>query len=267
MNSIGFIYVLVCPFTNNIRYVGQTVNKVSKRLSKHVSEAINKNRTHKESWILSLYNRNTRPIIEVIDEVKLEEIDFWERHYISLYRSWGFSLLNLTDGGQLNRNFSKETKDKISKSLTGKKQSDLTKERRSKSNKITWSDEKLIETQKNRFLGKTFVERFGEEKTKEIVDKIQLSRSDFKLSSESISKISKTLIDKYNSGKITNPNKIEVVQLDLSGNYIKVWNCIADAKKELNIKSCISYVCNGKRNKAGGFKWMYYDEYIKNNKN
>lgn len=264
MNKIGVIYALVCPFTSNIRYIGQTVGDPRARLRKHISESINKNRTHKESWILSLNKKGTKPIIEVIDEVCFEDIDFWEKHYISLYKSWGFDILNLTDGGQLNKMFSKETRDKIAKSLKGRKQSDLTKERRSKSNRIAWSNEDLIESQRNKLLGKSFVERFGEEKAKEIIDKIQLSRCDFKLSTESISKISKTLIEKYSNGEIVNPNKIEVVQLDLNGNYIKIWNSIADAKKSLNIKSCISYVCNGKRNKAGGFKWMYYDGYIKN---
>ncbi len=82
------------------------------------------------------------------------------------------------------------------------------------------------------------------------------------------SKISETLKSKYSTGDIINPKKIKVVQLNLKTlELIKIWDCIADAKKGLNIKSCISYVCNGKRKHALGFKWMYYDEYIKINNN
>jgi hypothetical protein len=40
------------------------------------------------------------PKLEIIDIVKINEWAFWEQHYISLYKSWGFNLLNSTIGGK-----------------------------------------------------------------------------------------------------------------------------------------------------------------------
>lgn len=54
-------------------------------------------------------------------------------------------LANMTDGGDGLINSSKETKAKISKSLTGKKQSKATRLKRSKTLKETWKNEELRE--------------------------------------------------------------------------------------------------------------------------
>lgn len=54
-------------------------------------------------------------------------------------------LCNMTDGGDGNTNVSKSTRDKISNSLMGIKQSDETKLKRANALKITWQDEKLRE--------------------------------------------------------------------------------------------------------------------------
>lgn len=55
-------------------------------------------------------------------------------------------------------------------------------------------------------------------------------------------------------------------QYDLNGNYIKTYHGSVEAQKELNLKGIsvnsrnIRNVCNGKRNKAGGFIWRYSNE-------
>lgn len=54
--------------------------------------------------------------------------------------------------------------------------------------------------------------------------------------------------------------KKPVIQLTLSGEFIKEWNGCIDVKTELGIVH-INDVCNGTRNSAGGFKWMWKDEY------
>lgn len=49
-----------------------------------------------------------------------------------------------------------------------------------------------------------------------------------------------------------------VLQFDKVGNFIKRWDCGADAARELNIHHpAISQCLLGKVNKAGGFKWKY----------
>jgi len=56
-------------------------------------------------------------------------------------------------------------------------------------------------------------------------------------------------------------SSIRVVQYDLQGCLLKIWDCIRDAERELMIsKGNISKCCRGKTKTAGGFIWKYYDE-------
>lgn len=55
-----------------------------------------------------------------------------------------------------------------------------------------------------------------------------------------------------------------LLQLDIEGNILKVWQFLNDASRELNIQEGnISQVCAGKRRIAGGFRWAFYNDYIK----
>ena len=59
-------------------------------------------------------------------------------------------------------------------------------------------------------------------------------------------------------------NLKKIVQLDLNDNFIKTWEGAIYVKEELGLlSSSISECCSGKRKKSGGFKWMYYDDYVK----
>ena len=61
-------------------------------------------------------------------------------------------------------------------------------------------------------------------------------------------------------------NAISVIQLTLDGQFIKLWNSIIEASQELNIDN-ISHCCRNKGyNHAGGYMWMYENDY-KENKN
>jgi hypothetical protein len=70
-----------------------------------------------------LRKQGLKPIEEVIDEVPIEEWQFWEQHYISLYKSWGFNLVNWTIGGEgggmKGKKHSAETRRKQSESRKG----------------------------------------------------------------------------------------------------------------------------------------------------
>lgn len=55
--------------------------------------------------------------------------------------------------------------------------------------------------------------------------------------------------------------KIPLIQKDLFGNTIKIWESGTDAALELNInQGNISSCCNGIRNHAGGYKWEFLKE-------
>lgn len=93
-----FIYTLSDPKTGLVRYIGKT-NNIKNRLKRHLNNNSLSTTTKKNNWIISLLRNNLIPIIGVLDEINSEEIDFYEKFYISLFKSWGFDLLNSTDGG------------------------------------------------------------------------------------------------------------------------------------------------------------------------
>ena len=56
----------------------------------------------------------------------------------------------------------------------------------------------------------------------------------------------------------------EVVQLSLNGSFIKKYPSVSIAKKESQIVKGNIYFClNSIGKSAGGYKWMYYEEYLK----
>jgi hypothetical protein len=114
---IGFIYTLNDPETGEIRYIGQTVNSVHRRLTKHISDSKRLN-THVNCWIKSLIKKGIKPVIQELDSCLIEELDQTEIYWISQFKNWGFNLVNLTEGGSRNKVFSKDVTNRISKSLS-----------------------------------------------------------------------------------------------------------------------------------------------------
>ena len=53
----------------------------------------------------------------------------------------------------------------------------------------------------------------------------------------------------------------KINQYDLNWNFIKTWNSMREAERELGVlNQNISLCCMKKRNKAGGFRWRYYEQ-------
>jgi len=95
-------YTLNDSDTNDIRYVGRTIQSLSTRLVKHISETKRKltQRNRKESWIFSLLKKNKKPTINLILEVRNKsaiEIYEIERNLILQYRNLGYNLTNSDD--------------------------------------------------------------------------------------------------------------------------------------------------------------------------
>lgn len=95
----SYIYGLIDPRDNSVRYIGKTIHDIQTRLNRHIRNSKNK-KTHKDNWINSLLQKDLKPSIELIDVVNIADEFFWEKHYISLYKSWNFDLTNSTDGGE-----------------------------------------------------------------------------------------------------------------------------------------------------------------------
>lgn len=74
--------------------------------------------------------------------------------------------------------------------------------------------------------------------------------------------------NKYiNNGiKLKEKNSKQIVQLTLDKLFINKFISMTDAAKQTNInQSSISNCCRGKSKTAGGYRWMYYEDYIKTN--
>jgi hypothetical protein len=96
----SYIYVLKCPETKAVRYVGKAENPKA-RLRQHLFEARKGLvKSHKCSWLRSLTSRGLRPIME-IDTLIPAGVDWKsvEVERVSFYRSIGCRLTNATDGG------------------------------------------------------------------------------------------------------------------------------------------------------------------------
>ena len=158
-------------------------------------------------------------------------------------------------GGGNSGNFSEETRRKISESnkgekhhMYGKHHSEETKRKISESHKgLKPSDEtrkKLSEVKK-----KEKNAMYGKHHTEESREKISKNRKNKR------------------KGK-DNPLSKKVIQYDLDGNLIKIWECINDAQRELKIHNIVGS-CKGNPNYkvVGGFIWKYFgdeltEEYI-----
>lgn len=91
------IYTLSNPVTNEIKYVGQTKKSLAERLRNHLKS---KEKVYRVYWINSLKMNGVVPKIELIEEVDEKDASATEIFWISIFKSWGFKLCNLTDGGE-----------------------------------------------------------------------------------------------------------------------------------------------------------------------
>lgn len=100
MNHRFLIYGLSDPRTGEIRYIGKSVNGVSRAKSHGTPAALRKDGTYKANWIRSLQSIGLNYGIEILgtfeDGTGLADSERWA---IAYARSAGCPLTNLTDGG------------------------------------------------------------------------------------------------------------------------------------------------------------------------
>lgn len=110
MNEYGYIYGLIDPRTNRIRYVGSTTSLKSRFIQHlHVFSS-----DKKSEWVQELKAKNLRPIITILEKIykKAELIDR-EKFWIGFYRTGSKDLLNSANPAQhkiYSNQFSKELK-------------------------------------------------------------------------------------------------------------------------------------------------------------
>lgn len=124
-DSVCYIYTLADSIdSESIRYVGQTVLTLPKRLNRHINSCSCKSTkiTYKDNWIKSLLNQGRTPEIKLIETINSDDISLWnarEIYWISFYKSLGHRLTNSSLGGRGGR-WSEEMKKKASKTRKGR---------------------------------------------------------------------------------------------------------------------------------------------------
>lgn len=149
MNKV-YIYGLICPKTNCIKYVGKTIQSLNSRLKGHLH--VNKDDlTYRANWIRSLKNDSLIPIIFLIEKCTdsdwIEREIYWIGYYSKLY-----VLTNHSKGGVGGHVVSISTREKKSIEYIEKWKDVGYKEKMSLMSKNSWNENRKIMTS-NRIKG------------------------------------------------------------------------------------------------------------------
>jgi group I intron endonuclease len=202
---------------------------------------------------------------EVIEECCLENIKEKEKYWIEYYSSY-FNGLNSNKGGGGVITHSDKTKEKMSVSHIGKKDSLETKIKKANSH--------IGIKHINHTNGENHKKTGQKDSIETILKKQKPKPKNFGLNHSLKTKgkpkhndISKSKISKGNKGKtvskeiklkISESNSKPILQYDLEGNFIKEWPSSVYINKELNFpQPNISAACLGKQKTAYGFTWKY----------
>lgn len=112
-----FIYVLIDPRDNEVRYVGKS-NNPPQRLKEHLRQS---KTTYKGRWIAKLQECGLIPLMKIIEEVSFETWPERECYWIAYYRAQGCALTNTTEGGKGASTLSPEIRAKIAAKNRGRK--------------------------------------------------------------------------------------------------------------------------------------------------
>ena len=91
----AYIYGLCDPISQQLRYVGKTIN-IERRLREHL---LNKRRNHLTCWLWSLVKQDRQPEIFIIEETDKNEWQEAEQFWISYFKFIGADLVNGSRGG------------------------------------------------------------------------------------------------------------------------------------------------------------------------
>jgi group I intron endonuclease len=273
--SPHFIYKLLDPRgEDNVKYIGQTIYTLKKRLGEHLRANGNSER---QIWIRSLLSEGITPIIEHIETVPVGG-KWWERekYWIKWYRDMGYKLVNSTDGGEGMPGYitKKETKEKQRRAKLGTKRTaeSVEKSRMSNTGKKRSLEvrKKMSEAQRGKVLseetkGKLRQINLGKKQSEESIEKTRRANLGRRRTEQE-----KEALRKANLGKKMSPESIEktrqahmkpVAQYTLEGNLVNKYESSVTASLVLGInRRCISNCANKNGYLAGGFQWRYWDE-------
>jgi hypothetical protein len=92
-----YIYKLIDPTDNTIRYIGKA-NNPEQRFKAHCNKARYKP-THTFNWLKSLRERGLKPVMEIIENTPIATWKQREKYWIKHFTDEGCNLTNYTKGG------------------------------------------------------------------------------------------------------------------------------------------------------------------------
>lgn len=230
---------------NGKKYVGQTCQIPEKRWKNGLGYQRNPyfyNAIQKYGW-----DNFEHEVIA--SNLTLDEANNMEEFYINKFDTMNnINGYNMQSGGQ-NKMHIEETKEKIRNAHLGKHVSEETKA-------------KLCE--KNSGENNPHYGRHRSEETKRKIGDAQIGEKNHMFGTHHSEEWKENV-----RSKLIGSNSYKarvVVQSSEDLEFIKQWDCIVDAERSLGITG-VGAVCRGQRKTAGGFKWMYkedYEEWVKN---
>jgi len=259
-----YIYVLIDPESNKIRYVGKTKNPKD-RLKRHInSYNLLESWTKKNKWILNLKNKGLEPIMNIIDEGDDYNINELESSWISYYENLGLRLTNMTKGGDgfdwTNRKHKIESVEKMKMNHPLRKEiiqfdlenniieiynSSYEAEEKSgiiRSNIIRCCTGKYIQSKGYyfRFIDKYFCCK----KSKKEPDLLVINKAIEEFNLNKVKYLTNMQIIRQ---KISKKNSKSVIQYDLNGNILNEFKSMSEAKNKTGCHiGLISKCCNFK---------------------
>lgn len=235
MSKMCYIYTL-SDMNNNIRYVGQTSCKLSSRKANHKFSARKENNNlRSQNWIRKVLKNQKDIQIQLIDIVGLKEVDYWETYWIAQFRTWGFNLTNIEDGGGgFGPRFG------VRNGMFRKNHTIETRKKLSNTRKILFQEGKLGT-------------REGQKNSKEHRRKHSETRK--KLFKEG--KLDNHFFHNNPSKGKPAHNRRKIVKLDFEGNIIKEYDYTMQVSEDGYIPGNVRRCCKGKTKQYKGFKWEY----------
>ena len=224
-----FIYCLIDPRDNQIRYIGKS-NNPKQRLKNHCNPARYRP-THKFNWIRKLRQLELKPILKILEEVDIEIWKQKEKYWIDFYKSEGCNIVNYTDGGD---------------GLSFGNQTSFKKGRK------PWNKD-IIKHRNCEFCGKNFKPRCSKCKQK-YCSKICSGKS-----SKSSTKF-KTNCEPWNKNKkgYKTTKRRPVLQFSLNNVFIQEFSSCKEAAEKFNCGTeNIRNAAVGRSKTAKGFIWKY----------
>ena len=259
-----YIYKLIDPITNNVRYVGKTTNLV-RRLNAHINRS-KKNKYHSARWVNSLLEKGLKPEISIIEECNENNWEEREIYWISYYREH-FDLTNILDGGghspsygRLGKPWSDEQRMNNRKARLGMKvkHTDEGNNKRADGIRKYYANNKVPVFQY--MLNGDFIKKWdsavdaGTELGIKPSNIIKVCKNERKKSGNFIWSFEKKSIDEYERTFFTK----QIIQKDANDVILNEFNSLKEASENTKTsRTGISNCLKGLSKSSGGFKWEY----------